>query len=102
MSLLETTSLATTPNLALAHENDMGKRTAEHSRLRRSDPLVLTTLEGGLLHDRHCYFWGLQVSGNLILTSSLWNGGTQNAIIHSWGVEHAVEIASWLMSRKAR
>ena len=55
--------------------------------------LVLTTLEGGLMQDRH-YFWGVQASSNLILTSSLWNGATQNPRIIDPGIQYAVDIAS--------
>ena len=53
------------------------------------------------MQDRH-YFWGLQVSSNLILTSSLWNVATENAIINDSGWEHFVDIALLLRSTKAR
>ena len=45
------------------------------------------------MQDRH-YFWGVQVSSNLILTSSLWNGATQTPIIIDPGIQYAVDIAS--------
>ena len=53
----------------------------------------LDHIEGGLMQDRH-YFWAVQSSSNLILTSSLWDGATQNPIIRDPGIQYAVDIAS--------